>query len=141
MDLGMIGVAAALGLAAVGSSAGLGIAGMATIGAWKKCLQRNKPMPFNMLIYAAAPLTQTIYGMITMNAILGSDKDPILRMAAGLFAGLAIGVSALFQGKCSAAASDAFADTGGGFGIFLMDIGLTESIAIFTMVFTMGIMG
>jgi V/A-type H+-transporting ATPase subunit K len=36
--LGRFGAAAALGLAAVGSSLGIGAAGPAAVGAWKKCL-------------------------------------------------------------------------------------------------------
>jgi V/A-type H+/Na+-transporting ATPase subunit K len=141
MDFGSIGVAAVLGLAAMGSAAGLGIAGMGTIGAWKKCFLRNKPAPFILFVFAAAPLTQTIYGFITMNAIAGSAADAFLRMAAGIFAGAGIGLSALFQGKSAAAASDAYADTGQGFGTNLIIIGLTETVALFTMVFTMGVMG
>jgi V/A-type H+-transporting ATPase subunit K len=139
-DFGMLGVVAVLGLASCGSAAGLGLAGMSTIGAWKKCYQRNKPAPFLMLVFAGAPLTQTIYGMITMNTILASDKDPYLRLAAGIFGGLAMGASALFQGKAGAAASDAFADTGSGFVNYITVIGLTETVALFAMVFIMGIM-
>ena len=75
MDFGSIGVAAVLGLAGMGSAAGLGIAGMGTIGAWKKCYLRNKPAPFILFVFAAAPLTQTIYGFITMNAIAVSLPD------------------------------------------------------------------
>jgi V/A-type H+-transporting ATPase subunit K len=141
MDFGLIGAGAVMGLSAVGSSAGLGVAGMASIGAWKKCYQRNKPAPFILLIFSAAPLTQTIYGMITMNAILASTKDAFLRAAAGIFSGLAIGFSAYYQGVCSAAASDAFGEVGTGFGNYIIVIGLTETVALFTMVFTMGIMG
>ncbi len=137
MDFGMLGVIAALGLSAAGSAIGIGIAGMATIGAWKKCYQRNKPAPFLMLVFAGAPLTQTIYGFITMNAILGSDKDPFLRLAAGLFGGLAIGASAMFQGKAAASASDAFADTGSGFVNYITIIGLVETVALFSMLFIM----
>ena len=39
MDLnyGMLGFAAALSLAGVGSAMGMGYAGQAAIGAWKKC--------------------------------------------------------------------------------------------------------
>jgi len=141
MDFGMIGAGAVMGLSAIGSAIGLGIGGMGTIGAWKKCLQRNKPAPFLMLVFAAAPLTQTIYGMITMNAIKGSTVDPFLRMAAGICSGLAIGISAIYQGVDGASASDAFGETGAGFGNYIIVIGLTETVALFTMVFTMGMMG
>ena len=37
MGIGMIGIAACLGLAALGSALGVGTSGMSAIGAWKKC--------------------------------------------------------------------------------------------------------
>ena len=46
MDLGFVGMAAALGLSASGSAFGAGTAGMATVGAWKKCYAAGKPAPF-----------------------------------------------------------------------------------------------
>jgi len=141
MDIGMIGVAASLGFSALGSAFGAGYAGMSTIGAWKKCFVQNKPVPFLLVAFAGAPLTQTIYGFIVMNAIRSSALDGLAQAAIGVFAGLAIGTSALFQGKESAYASDAFAETGQGFGNYLMVIGLTETVALFVMVFTLGLVG
>ena len=41
MDLQMFGAAAALGLAALGSALGTGIASQAAIGGWKKCFQNT----------------------------------------------------------------------------------------------------
>ena len=46
MDIGQIGFAAAISLAAIGSALGTGIGGMGAIGAWKKCYAQNKPAPF-----------------------------------------------------------------------------------------------
>ena len=57
-DLGAIMV---LGLAALGSAAGAGMAGMSAIGAWKKNFSQNKPASFLLVALTAAPLTQTIY--------------------------------------------------------------------------------
>ena len=37
MNLGLIGMAAALGLSAMGSAFGAGFAGMSSVGAWKRC--------------------------------------------------------------------------------------------------------
>ena len=42
MDIKSLGYGAALGLAAVGSAFGMGKAGQAAIGAWKKCYANNK---------------------------------------------------------------------------------------------------
>lgn len=141
MDIGMIGVAACLGLAALGSALGAGVAGMSAIGAWKKCFIQNKPVPFLLVAFAGAPLTQTIYGFILMNAILGGALDSVGKLAVGVFAGLAMGASALYQGKCSAYAADAFAETGQGFGNYILVVGLIETVALFVMVFSLGLVG
>jgi V/A-type H+-transporting ATPase subunit K len=141
MDIGLIGFAAAISLAAIGSALGTGIAGMAAIGAWKKCFAQNKPAPFLAVAFAGAPLTQTIYGLILMNAILASSASPVARMAVGIFGGAAIGFSALLQGKAGASASDALGETGKGFVNYLMVVGIIETVALFVMVFLMGTMG
>lgn len=141
MDIGMIGVAACLGLAAFGSALGSGTAGMTAIGAWKKCFIQNKPVPFLLVAFAGAPLTQTIYGFILMNAIRGGSLDGIGKLAVGIFAGLAMGASALYQGKAAAYASDALAETGQGFGNYILVVGLVETVALFVMVFSLGLVG
>ncbi|MBN2658720.1 MAG: V-type ATP synthase subunit K [Spirochaetales bacterium] len=140
MDLGNLGFAAAIGLAAIGSALGAGAAGQAAIGAWKKCFANNKPAPFMLVAFVGAPLTQTIYGFILMGRIIGSAQSPLFRLAAGLFAGAAMGYSAYMQGKAGAAASDALAETGKGFGNYIMVLGLIETVALFVMVFVMGVM-
>ena len=52
-------------------------------------------------------------------------------------AGLAIGVSAWMQGKAGARAADALAESGKGFGNYIMVLGVIETVALFVMVFTM----
>ncbi|QQO08218.1 V-type ATP synthase subunit K [Breznakiella homolactica] len=141
MDIGMIGVAACLGLSALGSALGAGTAGMAAIGAWKKCFIQNKPVPFVLVAFAGAPLTQTIYGFILMNTIISGALDGVGKLAIGLFAGLAMGASALYQGKCGAYASDAYGETGQGFGNYILVVGLIETVALFVMVFFLGVAG
>ena len=137
MDIGQLGFAAAISLAAVGSALGTGIAGMGAIGAWKKCFAQNKPAIFLVVAFAGAPLTQTIYGLILMNAILASSVSPVARLAAGIFGGLGIGASALAQGRAGASAADALGETGKGFVNYLMVIGIVETVALFVMVFLM----
>ena len=66
MALAKAGGYAAVGLAAIGSSIGTGVAGASAIGAWKKCYAQNRPAPFLLLAYVGAPITQTLYGMILM---------------------------------------------------------------------------
>ncbi len=141
MGIGMIGIAACLGLSALGSTLGAGLAGLSAIGAWKKCFLQNKAVPFLLVAFAGAPLTQTIYGFILMNQLVASQTvDGIGKLAIGIFAGLAMGLSALYQGKCAAAASDAFAETGQGFGNYILIVGLIETVALFVMVFSMGLL-
>ena len=55
----------------------------------------------------------------------------------GAFAGLAIGLSALWQGKAAAVACDAMGETGKGFGNYLVVLGMTETVALFVMSFTL----
>lgn len=131
----MIGPAAALGLAAIGSALGTGVASQAAIGGWKKCFANNKPAPFMLVAFSGAPLTQTIYGFLLMLFISGSDKDPLTLMSAGIFGGLAMGFSAFFQGKVAARSADALAETGKGTANYFMVIGIVETVALFVMVF------
>lgn len=141
-DIGMVG--AALAFSAIGSGAGAGVAGMAAIGAWKKCFAQNKSAPFIFLAFVGAPLTQTIYGMIVMNALLEASKkmqDISTLGIIGVLSGAAIGFSAWYQGLAAASASDAMGETGKGFGNYLMVLGIIETVAIFTMVFTLMAIG
>src|SRR6056297_3057212 len=88
MNWGLIGVGAALALAAVGFALGAGSAGMAAVGAWKKCFAQNRPAPFLLVAFVGAPLTQTIYGFILMNALMEAS-------AAGTDAGMLLGAGVL----------------------------------------------
>ena len=138
---------AAVAFSAIGSSLGTGIAGSATIGAWKKCYAQNKPAPFLLMAYAGAPLSQTIYGFVLMNAMNKSMLDnpeaylqwPLFLLV-GLMAGLAMGVSAWYQGRAAAGSSDALAETGKGFAYYLMVLGVIETVAIFALVFSMSLL-
>ena len=144
MNIGLLGVGSALAFAAIGSALGSGTAGMAAVGAWKKAFVQNKPAPFLLVTFVGAPLTQTIYGLILMNALsaaAAAGADPWLLLGAGLPGGIAMGFSAWYQGKAGAAASDAFGETGKGFGNYLLVLGLVETVALFVMVFLLGAVG
>jgi len=136
--LAEIGVGSSFILAALGSVVGAFVVGSATIGAWKKCYLQNKPAPFIMVAFAGAPLTNAIYGFILMGQLdAGSRLSDIQLFFMGLLAGFILGASAYTQARVAAYASEAFAETGQGFGNFMMVIGICETIALFTMVFTM----
>ena len=92
------------------------------------------------MAFVGAPLSQTIYGMILRNAIQGADLPPEtypVQALIGALAGLTMGLSAFLQGKAGAKAADALAETGKGFGNYLMVIGVIETVALFVMVFSM----
>ena len=137
MNIAFIGMAAALGLSALGSAFGAGFAGMASIGAWKKCYASGKPAPFIMIAFSGAPLTQTIYGFLLMQTMTGSTADAGFKFGIGLMSGVAMCASAIAQGKAGAAGSDALGETGKGFAQYIMVVGLCETVALFAMVFSM----
>lgn len=136
-----LGLGLVLGLAACGSAFGAGTAGMAAIGAWKKNYVQNKAASFMLIVFVAAPLTQTIYGMIVMNRMYELAAKGHYLWGVGALAGLAIGLSAYFQGRCAACACDAMGETNKGFGNYMVVLGMTETVALFVMAFTLGILG
>lgn len=141
-SLGNGGYVLALSLAAAGSALGTGTTGMAAVGAWRKAFLKGKSAPFILVAFASAPLSQTIYGMILMNAMVGAEgADPIARLFTGLFGGMAMGMSAWYQGKAGAVACDALVDTGKGLGNYIMILGIVETVALFVMVFLMTNLG
>ncbi len=135
-DLGMAG---ALALAAAGSAMGTGMAGMATVGAWKKCYAQGKAVPFLLLAFVGAPLTQTIYGLILMNSIRAAAEQGATAWWIGLLGGFAMGVSAMMQGRAAAGAADALAETGKGFANYMIVLGIIETVALFVMALFLGI--
>ncbi|MCR5290071.1 MAG: V-type ATP synthase subunit K [Treponema sp.] len=141
MNFGMLGAAVVMGIAAFGSAMGLGIAGRGAIGAWKRCYLNNKPAPFILTVFAGAPLTQTIYGFLTMQTMLSSGQDPWFLLGLGIASGLAMAMSAIAQGNAGAAGSDALGETGKGFAQYIMVVGLCETVALFVMVFSMIVAG
>ena len=140
-NLGMLGIALAMGIAATGSAIGIGIAGQAAIGAWKRCYMNNKAAPFILTVFAGAPLTQTIYGFLLMQTMMGSSADPMFLLGLGVASGFAMAMSAVVQGKAGAAGADALGDTGKGFSQYIMVVGLCETVALFALVFSMVALG
>ena len=125
-------------LAAMGSALGTGVAGMAALGAWKRSILENKPMPFILIAFVGAPLSQTIYGMILRNSIQAAQLPPetyLWQLIYGFLGGAAMGLSSWMQGRAAAGAADAYAETGKGFGNYIMVLGVIETVALFVMVF------
>lgn len=141
-NFGDAGFVLALCLAAAGSALGTGAAGMGALGAWKKCFLNNKAAPFILIAFVGAPLSQTIYGMILMNAIKAAPEtvSAMAKFSSGLMGGLAMGMSAWVQGRAGALASDALTETEKGFGNYIMVLGVIETAALFVMVFLMTVL-
>ena len=137
MNLGLLATALAMGIAATGSAIGIGIAGQASIGAWKKCYMSNKAAPFILTVFAGAPLTQTIYGFLLMQQIKASALDPAFLLGIGVVSGIAMALSAIFQGKAAAGGCVAFAESNQGFANYLMVLGIIETCAIFALIFAL----
>ena len=141
MDFGALGTALVMGIAATGSAIGIGFAGQAAIGAWKKCYMVNKVAPFILTVFAGAPLTQTIYGFLLMQQMKSSSADPAFLLGLGVSAGVAMALSAIAQGKAGASGADALAETGKGFSQYITVVGLCETVALFALVFSMVALG
>lgn len=136
-----LGLGSVLALSAMGSALGTGVAAMAAVGAWKKAFAQNKAASFMLVAFVGAPLTQTIYGMIVMNRMVELANKGYYLWSVGIFCGLAMGISALMQGKAGAVASDAMGETGKGFGNYIVVLGIIETVALFVMAFAMGLLG
>ena len=141
--LGIVGAISTMSIAALGSALGTGAAAASAIGSWKKCYAQGKQAPFILLSYVGAPITQTLYGMILMFVLKDVATSPDLipgsglaMLVIGVFAGLALGMSAWMQGRAGAAAADAQGETGSGLSNNLSALCIVETVAIFAMVFT-----
>jgi V/A-type H+-transporting ATPase subunit K len=139
MDLGNLGYFAALALSGMGSAAGMAISSLGTIGAWKKAYMSGKNANMSLLAFAGAPISQLFYGYILMGQLRTALDAGVQNTAAlgmiGILGGIAMGYSSMLQGKLGAAACDSQGETGKGFGLYLVTIGLVETVALFVLVF------
>ena len=140
------GAFCAVGFAALGSAYGCGVAAASAIGSWKKCYIQGKEAPFQLTILTGAPMTQTIYGfilmlMITNKAIADTAFSWPACLLIGIIGGIAIALSAAFQGRAAAGACDALVEGGQGFVNYLIALGVIETIAIFVLVFAILLLG
>ena len=153
-DSNIIAIAGAIILfviASGGSAIGTGIAAGAACGAWKKCFAHNRPAPFTMVTFVGMPLTNTLYGMVLMNTIIGKVRNPDLEtitvgagwilLALCCFIGLIIGLASYTQAKAGAYACDAQGETGQGFGNYIAAVGIIEGVTIFVFAFSLFVIG
>lgn len=144
---GQIGMVLCLGMAALGSSLGIGAAGRAAAGAWAKEARAGVRLRFNYVIFIGAPISQTFYAMIVMNKIArylaaspeGFAAHAGLLLGIGITTGLAELFSAWGQGLIGAGACRCLSEgEGKGLAFLLIAIGIIETVGIFTMVFMLG---
>lgn len=144
--LGQMGIVLMLGLAAFGSSVGIGAAGQSAAGAWGKAGKAGKTLNFTYIILLGMPISQTLYAMIVMNKlgqVLQNSEVAIanagLIFGIGLATGLGEMLSAWMQGLIGAAGIRSLSESEGkGFAFLLIAMGIVETVGIFTMVFLLG---
>ena len=88
-------------------------------------------------------MTQTIYGFILMLSLAKSEYAAswVTCLITGIIGGIAIALSAAFQGRAAAGACDALVEGGQGFVNYLIALGVIETIAIFVLVFAILLLG
>ena len=142
--LGQMGAVLCLGMAAVGSAIGIGLAGQAAAGAWAKEAKAGKTLSFTYIILLGMPISQTLYAMIVMNnmgtvfteapAVAVANAGALLGI--GLATGLGEMLSAWMQGAAGAAGIRAMSEgEGKGFAFIIIALGIVETVGVFTMVF------
>lgn len=136
----MIGPVLSLGLSSIGSCIGCGIAGMAS----HAVMARVEEGHGKFIGIAAAPSSQSIYGFILMllmsKAIQAGTLAPLSGVGIGAAAGTAFMFSAIYQGKAAATGIQASAKQPAIFGKCFAAVGIIESFALFTFVFSLLLM-
>ena len=147
--LGWIGMYAPMALGAIGSMVGCAIPGQTACGA-----MLDVEGGYGRFIgLSAMPSSQTIYGIVVMFTLQNAATDPdsgqlILNAenAGGLFgvgvlAGLALLVSAVYQGRCLSSSINASKSKPEVFGLSIAPAAIIEGFAVFAFVFALVLSG
>jgi V/A-type H+/Na+-transporting ATPase subunit K len=137
--LGWLGVFAPTALGAIGSSYGCARAGQAAAGA----LLDTESGYGKYIGLAAMPSTQVILGivvMFTLNRELTVSNSPGI-FAIGLLTGLALMMSAVYQGQALVAAINAAKNKPEIFGLAIAPAAIVEGFAVFAFVFALVLAG
>ena len=137
MDYGMIGPALVLGLACIGSAIGCGIAGMAS----HAIMSRVEENHGTFIGMSAVSASQSIYGFVLMvlmrDSVRSGSLSPLGGIGIGLFVGLALLISSVYQGRCAASGIQAAAKQPAIIGKCFAALGIVESISLFAFVFAL----
>lgn len=144
--LGEMGDVLALGMAALGSAIGIGLAGQAAAGAWAREGKAGRTLSFTYIILVGMPISQVLYAMIVMNQMRGvfnnaeiAVNDAGLLLGIGIATGLGEMLSAWMQGMIGAAGIRSLSESEGkGLAFIIIAMGIVETVGIFTMVFLLG---
>lgn len=138
---GMVGPAMVLGLGCIGSAIGCGIAGMASHAVMSR-VEENHGVFIGMSAVAAS---QSIYAFVLMllmkNAIIAGTLTGMGGLGIGLFIGLALMFSSIYQGMCAATAIQASSKQPAIIGKCFAALGIVESFSLFAFVFALLLLG
>lgn len=135
LALGWAGLYGPMALGAIGSAIGCAIAGQAAIGA----MIETETGHGRYVGISAMPSSQVIYGiviMFTLNRAISAEAAAGI-FGIGVFAGLALMISAIHQGRCCASAINAAKIKPEIFGISLAPAAIVEGFAVFAFVFAL----
>lgn len=136
MDFNMAGPIIILAVSSIGSCIGCYIAGAAT----HAVMSRVDEGHGKFIGMSVMPASQSIYGFILMllmsKAILAGTLSPLSGVIMGVFDGAAFTASSVFQGMVIATGIQASAKKPGIFGKCFTAVGIIESFALFTFVFS-----
>ena len=133
--LGWTGLYAPMVFGAIGSIVGCSIAGQAAIGA----MLDSESGYGRYVAVSAMPSSQVIYGIVVMLS-LNRPLTPDVALGIfviGLMSGLALMLSAIYQGRCCASAIIAVKTKPEIFGLAVAPAAFVEGFAVFTFIFAM----
>ena len=147
--LGWAGMYAPMALGAIGSIIGCAIPGQTACGA-----MLDVESGYGRFVgLSAMPSSQTIYGIVVMftlqNAATDAESGQLVLntqnaygiFAIGTLAGLALLLSALYQGRCLASAINASKSKSEIFGLSIAPAAIIEGFAVFAFVFALVLSG
>ena len=147
--LGWIGMYAPMALGAIGSMIGCAIPGQTACGA-----MLDVDGGYGRFIgLSAMPSSQTIYGIVVMFTLQNAASDPSSNelqltaqnaggiFAIGLLCGLALLISAIYQGRCLTSSINASKAKPEVFGLSIAPAAIIEGFAVFAFVFALVLSG
>jgi len=137
LALGWLGVFAPLALGAVGSMIGCARAGQAAIGAMLEIESGYG----RFIGVSAMPSSQVIYGVVVTLTFGGAMNEASAPGIFGPLAGVALMVSAVYQGYACASSISVSKNKPEVFGVSLAPAAVVEGFAVFAFVFALVLLG